>query len=528
MILDEETKEKFGYLASSLSNGSKKRILVQCDYCLETYDAQNKNIIVGRDKLQKDACMKCRFKKREECNLLNYGVKQPSQLSEIKEKIKDTFQKNYGVDAYVTTEEFKEKSRKTHMEKYGVEHIMESEEHKEKLKGILLERYGVENVFQLEEVREKAKETCKEKYGGGYGRTQEYKDRMIEKFGVENNFQREEIKEKSKQTMIEKYGVDSLMKIPEFAKMIQEKSIKTKLEKGMIKIHEGKTIEEWAKQIGFSRSHFNGLVNKFGWDIAVSMTPKMSSLELRMKNILDRNNIEYEQQFRVERKFADFRVGNVLIECDGLYFHSELFKEKNYHKEKRELYIEHGFSPLFFREDEIRDKEHIVESIILNKLGRSERIFARKCEVVELDNNESNEFLEENHLMGKGRGKTLGLKYNGHIVSVMRICLRRKDKGEYEVSRFCNKAYKSVIGGYSKLLKAFGKFPKLFSFTDLRYGTGEHLENLGFSKIGGDTSFKWTDGNISYHRMKFPNSSGFDHDLFRIHDCGQLKHELVS
>ena len=505
MILDEQTKEKLGYSASSLSSGSKKRILVQCDYCSEVYDAQKKNIIVGRDKLPKDACMKCRFKKRDECNFKNYGVRQPSALPEIKEKIKDTFQKKYGVDAYVTTEEFKEKSRKTHMEKYGVEHIMESEEHKEKLKGILLDRYGVENVMQVDEVKDKVKKTCEERYGGGYARTQEYKDRMIEKFGVENNFQRDDLKEK-----------------------IQENSIKARIENGNIRVYEGRTVKDWAEQTGYSKEHFGKLVNEFGWDLAVSMTPKMSSLELRMKNILDRNNIEYEQQFRVDRKFADFRVGNVLIECDGLYFHSELFKEKNYHKEKRELYIEHGFSPLFFREDEIRDKEHIVESIILNKLGRSERIFARKCEVVELDNNESNEFLEENHLMGKGRGKTLGLKYNGHIVSVMRICLRRKDKGEYEVSRFCNKAYKSVIGGYSKLLKAFGKFPKLFSFTDLRYGTGEHLENLGFSKIGGDTSFKWTDGNISYHRMKFPNSSGFDHDLFRIHDCGQLKHELVS
>jgi glucan-binding YG repeat protein len=57
------------------------------------------------------------------------------------------------------------KVKSTNLEKYGVENPFQSEEVKEKGKATCLEKYGVENPFQSEEVKEKIKATCLEKYG---------------------------------------------------------------------------------------------------------------------------------------------------------------------------------------------------------------------------------------------------------------------------------------------------------------------------------------------------------------------------
>ena len=56
--------------------------------------------------------------------------------------------------------------------------------------------------------------------------------------------------------------------------------------------------------------------------------------------------------------------------------------------------------------------------MILNALGRSERIFARKCSIVE---GKHHDFIRDNHLMGAGRGKCYGLEYNGNLVATLQL-----------------------------------------------------------------------------------------------------------
>src|SRR5690606_35308286 len=106
--------------------------------------------------------------------------------------------------------------------------------------------------------------------------------------------------------------------------------------------------------------------------------------------------------------------------------------ENNYHQKKRQLYIENGYTPLFFRENEIYNKFDIVKSIINNKLGKSNRVYARKCKVVELDKNYAKEFFNNNHIMENGAGQTKGLEYNGEIVAAIQVKCRKKETQEYE------------------------------------------------------------------------------------------------
>jgi len=57
-----------------------------------------------------------------------------------------------------------ETCKKTLKENYGVENPWQSEEIKEKIKNILLQKYGVENISQSNEIKKKKEETCYKNY----------------------------------------------------------------------------------------------------------------------------------------------------------------------------------------------------------------------------------------------------------------------------------------------------------------------------------------------------------------------------
>lgn len=100
------------------------------------------------------------------------------------------------------------KSIKTNLERYGVENPFQSEEIKNKIKQKNLEKYGVENPSQSSEIKQKKIETS------------------LKNYGVENPSQSKIIKQKSKQTNMEKYGVSYAMKLPEVAQKSVETRFK--------------------------------------------------------------------------------------------------------------------------------------------------------------------------------------------------------------------------------------------------------------------------------------------------------------
>ena len=105
---------------------------------------------------------------------------------------------------------------------------------------------------------------------------------------------------------------------------------------------------------------------------------------------------------------------------------------------------------MFFRENEINTKSKIIFSIIQNKIGKTNRIYARKCTILELNRDVRKEFFNNNHLMGKGRGKCYALVYEDKIVCALQFTNR---SGLVDVSRFCNALNTTVVGGYSRLIK---------------------------------------------------------------------------
>ena len=106
--------------------------------------------------------------------------------------------------------------------------------------------------------------------------------------------------------------------------------------------------------------------------------------------------------------------------------------------------------------DEWDHKKDIIKSIINNKLGLIEdRIFARKCNIIEVDVDAEREFFNKNHISGYVKSiKCYGLEYNGELVLALSIRkpFTKKRKGSIEIARFSSKLNTVVVGGFSKLL----------------------------------------------------------------------------
>jgi len=525
---------------TNLTKGSRKPVVCICDYCGDEFSINNDSRINGCKIIQKDACKNCRTLKRQESSLLKYGTKIPSQSKKVRQKTSKT----KGVKC-VFIEDYKDKilslyNSQKHM---SVNMIAKKLNLHTSLVREYLKKLGLDTTGDLQAKR---KRTMKEKYGVEYflqceqGQKQ-LKQTMLQKYGVESLYYDEELKkgviEKSKKTCLEKYGVEMIVQDPSRQDEFNKKRRQTRIKNGNEVSYKGRTAKELAASIGINLSSFHERVRKLGLEQAVKMEKHTTYLEGILKKWFDETNIEYKMQFYVNGKIADFYLpqSNTIIEVDGLYWHSDaIIKEYKYHMNKRQIYMDSGYKPLFFREDELNNKLDIVKSIILNKLNKiHNKIGARQCKCEIVDKVVGQKFMKDNHLMGIGKGTYFALIYNDEPISIM--CVKRTKNKDYEISRFCHKFNHSIQGGFSKLfhfvtaslnvenIENVENMSTLTTFIDLRYGDGNYLERLGFQKVSCHPSFRWTNGKSTFHRANFLSNSGYDKGLVKIWDCGQTR-----
>lgn len=355
----------------------------------------------------------------------------------------------------------------------------------------------------------------------------------IEKYGVDHWTQSPLVKEKIIQTNIKKYGSHS----PMHNKDVLFKVQKTRNERGLNKIFDGKNMHQWAEERGVSYSYFKQVVNEQGFEAARKLSINQTNIECLMSQILFNLKCEFiynkfipEDEEKLFRPDFIIPSKKLIIECDGLFWHSDRIRRDDSYHERKKLYFENlGYQSLFFRSNEIINKLKIVESIIENKLKQNKNIFFARKLSIKSENH--TEFFNENHLMGSGQGRIYTLSNDDEQITAA-IQVKWKDLNDkiLDISRFCTKMGCSVVGGYSKLIQHVIKIenPKVITtFVDKRYGSGEYLASLGFIKKTYSLSFQWTNGIDVFHRLNFAGNLGYEKNLAKIWDCGQTKWEMV-
>jgi len=145
-------------------------------------------------------------------------------------------------------------------------------------------------------------------------------------------------------------------------------------------------------------------------------------------------------------------------------------------------------------EDCYLSKNSLVLSRIRVALGQAKRIYARDTQVRRIRKSEGLGFQETHHLQVALPGKyRYGLFYGDQLVSVAIFSGGRRmrnqvaDERSFELLRFCHESGYVVVGGLSKLLKAFiTEFHPgdIMTYVDRDWSDGRNYLPLGFEREG--------------------------------------------
>lgn len=253
---------------------------------------------------------------------------------------------------------------------------------------------------------------------------------------------------------------------------------------------------------------------------------------------------------KVTEKEIDIYVKeyNLGIEYNGIYWHSSKHVKPNYHNQKTKNCYENGINLIHIFSNEWNNeiKKPIWKSIIRNKLGmNTEKQYARKCTVSTITNDQANEFLDKNHLQGSVVSSIrYGLFNENELISVMTFAKSRFTDSEYELMRYASKVDTNVVGGASKLFRAFLRAHKpnsIVSYADRRFSSGDIYKVLGFDHLHNSRpnyfytkDFLNLESRIKFQKHKLKDIiDTFDENLSewdnmsmngyeKIYDCGNM------
>lgn len=500
----------------------------------KTKEKRKKTVLekYGVDNIAKSQDIK---KKQEQTNIERWGHKSSFQNEEVRERWKTTIEEKYGVDHYFKTDEFKEKTREFSLEKYGVDHPSKSKEVQNKISQTNIEKYGVDHISKTQDFWISYRNKSVERYGVAHPLKSikirdKIEDSNMEKYGVDNYFKTTEFKEKSKKHFLDKFGVDHYTKSDEYKTYLKSDRYKNVILKNRIKFYNDKgfTFISNSSREGFVLLSKN---NSCGHQFEIHPTtlqrridasietctvcnPINSGESSQESNILDflkelDQNVIHSDRTLISPYEINFLIKEkkIAIEYNGLYWHSELNKDKYYHYEKMNRCLSNNYDLINIWEDDWLYKNDIIKSVVKNRLGLiTDKVFARKCDMLIIsDKKLVNNFLDNNHLQGKTNWSTaIGLFYDNELVSVIAF---HNNKKRIELVRFCNKINLVVVGSASKLFKKYIKtydVDEIYSFSESSVFNGGLYTSLNF-ELNGETpiNYWWNVGGIRRHRFSF-------------------------
>jgi hypothetical protein len=466
---------------------------------------------------------------KEEKSLKKYGTKTPAESKEIRKKI-----------------------IKTNNDKYGGNSPMSNINIKNKSKSTLFKNYGVDNPNKHPELIEKRTETFKKNIDSY---KESYKKTSIKKYGVEHPWMTKDIHQKSMDNQrkskiknIENIIIDKLKDYSGY-KLIDVDNTPFKRNVNII-CKKGHNFLINREQL-YNR-HKNKLIlcticNPLYRGISNNELVIFEFIKEFYKGEIIANTREIIKPYEIDIYLPDLNIG---FEFNGLFWHSEKFRNSEYHLKKWKISKEVDVNVYSIWEDDWILKEDIVKSFILNKIGKTpNKIYARKCQIKEVSYKESAKFLNENHLQGDCKSSIrIGLYYDDEIVSIMtfsklRLPLSQKNTdGAFELTRFCNKTYHNIVGGSSKLLNYYKEnffFSEIHTYSDNMISDGNmykllgfentHISNPGYWYLINDKRehrFNWRKHKLvsmGYDNKKTEEEIMSELGFFRIYNAGNKK-----
>lgn len=242
------------------------------------------------------------------------------------------------------------------------------------------------------------------------------------------------------------------------------------------------------------------------------------------RSLLDGNELDYYSN-----------VYNVAIEYDGLFWHSDNFKNSDYHLKKTQACAELGVKLFHVFEDEWLTKQDIVKNIFKRFFNKIENVIdVNDCEIRAITLDDSKNFLNENHI--KGECKTnenpriaFGMFCDDDLVSI--AVLSKLEEYKYKLIRYSTKLDLTINNAFETMLQYIKKhldIDELHLSLDKRYPLNIDLMDLGFELINETEPMRY---NVVFN-LRCDDEELSQIQLSKkavvrqIYDCGQEEYVL--
>lgn len=357
----------------------------------------------------------------------------------------------------------KEKRNITNQKNYGVENVFANRDIIEKLEKTKLNRYGDRHFTN----REKAKQTCLSKYGA-----ETYLGSMTNANLYSNTH---ECSELYKSCFNDKTALESLIS-----------SLKHK------------TSSALGAALGVPYGQALHLLEKHDLLSMIDLKDYSSQSEHELVEFVGKDLCLTRDRTAISPYEIDIYVPSkkIGIEFNGSYWHSSIYKDKNYHFNKSKIAEKNGIRLIHIYEYEWNNpaQRKKIELMLNIALGRvNNKIYARQCDIRKISNKEAKSLNEQVHLQGHRNAQvTYGLFYKNELVQLMSFSKTKynrnlKDDNSWEIIRGCPGSNNIVVGGVSKLFTHFIREyspTKVFSYCDFNKFDGKSYEALGMKFIG--------------------------------------------
>lgn len=229
------------------------------------------------------------------------------------------------------------------------------------------------------------------------------------------------------------------------------------------------------------------------------------------------------------------------IEFNGLYWHSGESITEDYHQKKVNDCKKKGIRLLHVFEDDWRNKNEIVKSLIEEALGKCPNtVSAKDCTLIQLTPKRALGFFRANNIVGVNR-EEIDAAYGLTIDDVLVCCILLKTEQDHvEIKGMASKLHYYVNGGLSMLLDECkdhcvkeGK-NKIIAHIHDSHEDGTPYESCGFSfESKTDIEYWYTDFKQRYDRYVYRAKEGLTEaqvtsqaSVVRIYGCSSSKYIL--
>lgn len=246
----------------------------------------------------------------------------------------------------------------------------------------------------------------------------------------------------------------------------------------------------------------------------------------------DRKTLHGEE---IDLLYADKKIG---IEFNGSYWHSDVCKHKDYHKDKTVKANRAGIRLIHIFEYEWtnENKRQRIINIIDRTLNGTRTIINENEEhkIIEISNEEANKFLNKYHILGGvDTSINIGYIHNEKLIGIMTFTKSHADSEyEYKLARIAWKDGVEVNKGSEMLFKYFIESYKpknIIAYCDIAKFEGSVYVSLGFRDLGlTEPDYIWINLNTRDIKEKY-NMQDLDEEkirnlgYIRIYDCGNIK-----